>query len=139
MTTNLRSSSTIKEDIYDYIDVIKIYKTAAGREVAFKSNFGISLRKLLQNYNSDLDEETVSENPRYSDKNLQCFVDAANTKHDVYSHDAYYAEIFSGAIVGALFGVVIAVITSGAWMHVAESGCKVSKDNLKYVGIGGVV
>ena len=133
MTKNLRIPPTTKEIIFDYIDAIKADKNAAGKEVQLKPEFIMHFRNLLQSYNPDLNEEIVIGNPRYSDKDLQCFVHAANTKHDIYTKDLYYLESFYGAFLGAFMGAAIVAATSLTWGGIAENCCKVSKDNMKHV------
>jgi hypothetical protein len=123
MTQNLRSPSTTKTIIYDYIDAIKTKNSAAGEDVRLELNFSSKFRQELQSYNPDLNEEIASKTPRYSDKDLQCFIHAANTKHEIYSNDNYYIYNLTGIALGFIAG---AVITFAALVeyHKAPQNCK---------------
>lgn len=137
MTKNLRTSVSKKETLYDYIDTIKLEKSAAGEYIKINQEFAMNFRYLLQNYNPQVNEEIVDNNLRYSDKDLKCFIDAANKEHDISSSDTYYAASFSGGVIGFIIGGAFAAVTAPAWQNLAKN--YINKDKLGYLLVGEVI
>ena len=132
----MRASSILKEKIYDYIDIIKTDKIPTRGSVLVKENFVMSFRQLLQSYNHDVYKEAASDNSRYSDKDLQCFIDAANTKGNIYNKDICYIESFVDALFVFLLGGAITTIASWACLYPIEVCYEMNRANFKYSSIG---
>ena len=138
MTTSLETSS-VKEKIYDYIDVIKTWQSSTGERISFKCEFDTSFRQLLQSHNPNLDKESISDNLRYSDKDLQCFVNSANTKHAINCKEHYSAISAYSLGFGFVIGSLIAVKSFEEWLGLVDIYCNVNKGNLGYITIGGAI
>lgn len=109
MTENIKikENPSQKEIIYDYIDVIGISKSSVGKYI--KKDFILEFIDLLKCYKEEAD---ISKNPRYSDEDLQCFIDTAHIKYNNQHLINIFLETAAGTIAGTLYGLIASKILS---------------------------
>ena len=99
------TSNSQIETIYDFIDLMGI----KDRHENFRIGIDyFDFRKTLQAYN----QESLSDNERYSAEEIKCFIQAANTKYEVINDEGFINKFvfpaFIGSVVGGLISVYIA-------------------------------
>lgn len=97
MTVNLRPSLE-REKIDDFIAAVKLSKGSVEENIKLKHSFDMHIRGALQSYNIY---------SSHGDKDLQCFIHAANAKHDVSKSDIYYIETARSTVAWAMAGVLL--------------------------------
>ena len=105
MTTNtgLRGSSSQREEIYDFIDLIAL-KEKHIKEVEVDINY-FQFREILRDYSHNInDPENIVDSHRYSHETMRCFVDAANTKYEVASNFHNWHSKFASSFMSAIGG-----------------------------------
>ena len=106
----LRIASSQKEEIYSFINKMKLDKTS-GEERLDHYDF-LGFKHLLQSYNQKTPpSEARDHNPFYNDdnKDIQCFLDSPNIEYA--DSDEYFItrvnSAISGSMLGGIFGSVI--------------------------------
>lgn len=97
MTVNLRTSLE-RAEINDFIAAVKSSKGTVNENIKLKHSFDTHVRGALQRYNP------LS---FHNDKDLQCFIYAANTKHDISNSDIYYIETARSTVAWAMAGILL--------------------------------
>ena len=101
MTTNigLRGSSSQREAIYDFIDLIALKE----KHINY-----FQFREILQDYSHNInDPENIADSHRYSHETMHCFIEAANTKYEVTSNFSNWHEKIGYSFIGAIYGGAI--------------------------------
>ncbi|MCT4635505.1 MAG: hypothetical protein N4A31_04590 [Rickettsiales bacterium] len=116
-TTSLRGHYQQKETIHDYIILMGIEQrnNIKGGYSNKKQNYVNyeSFREALQEY--DYPNETVENR---GNKNMKCFIDAANTKYEV-DHNEYFFEYSLSTVCGTAIGALMLPIISHGLMNIA--------------------
>ena len=111
MTKNLRTSVPVKEEIYKFISIVKSSKGSVEENIKLKHSFDMHIRSALQSYNIP----SLNDN-----KDLRCFIHAANTKHDISNSDIYYIETARSTVAWAMAGILLCGAVPTAFCNLFE-------------------